>query len=1601
MSNANSSYDGTVALTSGTLQVGAASDALGTGYVDLNGGTIESTVAGGAVLSNAGYTLGNDVTVAGSDGLTFGTGSSSFTLGGGNVLTLSNSGTTIFTTDISGAGAITQTAGTVKLQGSNSYTGATTVSGGTLSVQNVNGLGNGTSDSSGVSVANGATLDFDFNGTLGNSTAAIGLTGSAAITGSGTATVNNAVSLGSSSTLGGTGTLTLGGTVSDGGNGYALTKTGSGTLQLSGANTYTGGTTINAGTLEADSANALSTSGAITVNNSATIGINANATLGNSSTITLNNSAGLEVMGAPGSVNTLNNNITLGANSTATISAQSGTTLILGSSVNGANATPILNLSGTGNIHLVGDIGTTQQVASLTSSAPLTILGSTIETVGDQTYTVSPITLGNDASYISDTGNISFGSGVTIIGAYNLITQSAGTTTFDANVNVATLNATATGGINVASGVTIQTSGAQQYFSPIALTGTTAGTNFTSTAGDVTASSAASITLNGNTLTVSNTGTASDLAGEITDGAGGSGSIVKAGTGTLSIDNALNSYTGGTTVNAGTLNVNNSHALGTSGALTVNGATLALNLGGGTTTFANTSGLTLNNGATLTETDAGIDTVNNAITLSGSQTINSGAGSQLILGTGGINGAGALTLSGPGAITINSNVGTGTALTSITASGPLTLGGITAKTTGAQSYSGAVTLTGATTLTSTGSTISESGSGAIGGSSLTTTSVGGTTLNGANTLTGLTATNTGSGDIDLTNTTSTLDVGNISQAGGGNVAITNTGAMTVDNTAGHQITTDGGNVNLTTLAATNPLTVNGNISTSGGNIDLNAANNDPTNSGYSALVVNSVLNTSTGGAGTPGMLTFGGGAELNGSPNLGGTGQGGNITLQGNGSDITLGTVSFSSAVGFAAVQDITINGAVTTSNGAGLTLTADVNNTGTGGVDITTGGSLNIAGALTINGSSVGGTGPAIDIESGAGTISAGSITLSSGTSNGNIDIGHALTATGAGGITANAGTGNIALAAGLTSGGAVNLNSAVVVSNTPTINAGSNAVNFNSGVSGTTLGLQQAAGGTVTFGGNVNLAGLTTNAAAYNIAFNGTNNTMTNATTFNNAGVVSFANGTNTFTGGLTNTAGTTSVAGSLNTTNNNMTLGAVTLSNDATLNSGSGAISLGNINGGYALSTNSSTGTTLNGAVNTASLSLNGGGTDTIATSTVTTSGSQSYNDAVMLSNDATLTSTGNGTIAFANGASGASQNLTLAGGTGNNTFSLAGNFGVNSLAVTGGSGGNNTLAVQAPNTTWTVTGTNAGNVGGVSGLGSNDVNFTQVQNLTANANNTSNVFTLQGGTLSGSITGGGSNNSLTANSGTNIWNINAANAGSVTGVGGGFTDIQNLSSGTTGDNTFNFSGNGAVTSVAGSVGGNNLMSFVNTINATFTSQTGGYVSGLVSSFSNINNITGNGQSTLQLSAGLQNTVHITGFGAGFFNDPTNFSGFSNMVGQNTTTVTFDTPATPIGPNTYLVNGQVMQFNSVAGFGGQIVAPPIPDNDNNVPIQPIVSNQVVNAIWPANGSSNVAPASVVFQSIGFNPMVSNSIQDITQQQQQLDTALSSLTVNLNCGG
>ncbi|NDA96228.1 MAG: hypothetical protein EBY03_08935, partial [Actinobacteria bacterium] len=118
-------------------------------------------------------------------------------------------------------------------------------------------------------------------------------------------------------------------------------------------------------------------------------------------------------------------------------------------------------------------------------------------------------------------------------------------------------------------------------------------------------------------------------------------------------------------------------------------------------------------------------TASGNITLVADTTIkNSGSGTLVLSGT--INGAQALTITNTGSVTLSGVVGLNTPLTSLSISGPSTLGA-NVTTSGTQTYTGAVTLSAAVTLT--GSTITNSST--ITGATYSLTETGNAVVNGA------------------------------------------------------------------------------------------------------------------------------------------------------------------------------------------------------------------------------------------------------------------------------------------------------------------------------------------------------------------------------------------------------------------------------------------------------------------------------------------------------------------------------------------------------------------------------------------------------------------------------------------------------------------------------------------------------------------------------------------------------------------------------------------------------------------------------------------------------------------------------------------------------
>ena len=169
--------------------------------------------------------------------------------------------TTAFTSsdNISGLQGLTKLGpNTLVLTGTNTYSGGTTVSAGTLEAKYTFAL----SPYGAVTVAQGAVLAVRVGGNEWNSS---GNDDIAALLGRATFSASSALGI---DTTDATTPFTYAGNIS---GIQGLTKLGPNTLILTGSNTYTGSTTISAGTLQMGVANALSNSTPVTIRSGAAL----------------------------------------------------------------------------------------------------------------------------------------------------------------------------------------------------------------------------------------------------------------------------------------------------------------------------------------------------------------------------------------------------------------------------------------------------------------------------------------------------------------------------------------------------------------------------------------------------------------------------------------------------------------------------------------------------------------------------------------------------------------------------------------------------------------------------------------------------------------------------------------------------------------------------------------------------------------------------------------------------------------------------------------------------------------------------------------------------------------------------------------------------------------------------------------------------------------------------------------------------------------------------------------------------------------------------------------------------------------------------------
>jgi autotransporter-associated beta strand protein len=559
----------------------------------------------GLQFTSSGYTLAG----SGQSDQLVPTGVADVNVGSGLTATIS--------APITGPGGLQTTgAGTLILSGSNTYSGGSAVNAGTIGIASNTALG---ASSGAVAMANGTTLQAEGNFGVANN---IGITGIGTVD-----TQNNS--------------LTLSGVISDGTNAGTLAKIGSGTLILSGANSYSGGTNLASGVLQVDAPSVMNgttiTSSAIgtgpltlaggtlqagaayTIANAATISssggtIDANGytftysgAISGSGALTIANSTGA---GSSGMVvlaghntysgaTTIENGATLAAGAANALSASSAITAGTGATLDlGSQDQTIAGLSGSGKVTSASNPNFASGTAVLTIAGG----GHYGGTISDGTSVLTGLAITN-SSTLTLTSTNTYSGGTTVAGGSTLaVTQ--GTL---ANTNYSSIGS---GAATLENGTFQNASGGPLSFSNNFYLGQTATINGNNVSGGTFDTTYGNITISG-----------------VVADATTQGSLAVIGGHTLTLINTgPETYTGATTIGVNsTLALSSLASIATSSGVNDNG------------TFSIAS---LTNGGTSVQS------------LSGNGTVTLGSNTLTVTGNGGnfagaINGGGGLTLNAP------------------------------------------------------------------------------------------------------------------------------------------------------------------------------------------------------------------------------------------------------------------------------------------------------------------------------------------------------------------------------------------------------------------------------------------------------------------------------------------------------------------------------------------------------------------------------------------------------------------------------------------------------------------------------------------------------------------------------------------------------------------------------------------------------------------------------------------------------------------------------------------------------------------------------------------------------------------------------------------
>ncbi|HVU33753.1 MAG TPA: autotransporter-associated beta strand repeat-containing protein [Opitutaceae bacterium] len=1115
----------------------------------------------------------------------------------GNTLTFDGTGNgTNVGGVISGTGAVVKNdVGTATLTAANTYTGGTTINNGTLNANHSAALGTAAVNLAGGTL--GSTNGSSVTNTL-SLTADSGLSGT---TTSGTLTqvganhtlnMTNAVQSGavrlSDTNIAHTltvnvdsGTSTISGAISNGGTAAGgVTKTGSGTLVVSGANSYTGTTTISNGILQLGASDRLSQTGSVSIDSAGTLDLNGfSQKVG---TLTALNGGATIDFGTPGNAN----NFVFG-----TYVAPSSGVLVVNNWESGVD-----KLATTGRSQSVSTIYISGYGAATEAGAT-----SAVGTYGNA-YLLTPsaqqlnVWDGSSSGLWNNRFNWSLNAvpTTTQVAVFDSTGANRTAVSLNANYTVAGVQFGTTAPSYTISGTsTLTLSGAVPYIQQKSDSDQTFNANLA-----LSANSVMDVTGSGNLVLG---GTISGTRNLIKDGLG-DGKLILTGNNTLS---------GGVFINNGivqALKNGNNTVLGTGTTTVSAGATLEL---AGGISLANAMSVVGGglNGAGAIHAVTGSNSLSGTITETADATLSADTGAALILG-GPLTGTNTDTyVTGPGAVTLGA-ITTGNGNLILNSTGTVTLNGA------------ANTFTGLTTVNSGTLVLAKAaGTTAVAGNLLI--NGGAVQLNASNQIANTsTVSLAGSGSLNLNGYSETLDQLNSSSSassvllGGGALTInainnqnsnfagslggTSASSFTIDGTGKVNLSGNNsgfagtfnvtsGTLNVSATAALGSSTV---AVSSGGNFQLQGgitASNSISIVG-SGTSNNGAIENFAGNNALNGTITLTGASAIesdSGILTLGGTvGLGGNtLTVGGSGGTSISGTVTGTGGITKTDAGTLTLSGANTYSGGttvsAGTVRASSNGSLGSAGATVASGATLQLGSGVTVaNGITLNGTGTSNNgaLESVGTSSYTGTLTLASAsrvqsdagmfTLGGTVALGtNALTiggaanttitgsVTGTGGITkVDAGSLTLAGTTGMTGRLTVNAGTATLAatnalasSATLTINNGGGLV-VNSGLSQTIAGLTTTSGATITIGSNATLTVNSSSASSLLSSVGG-------------AGTLAYTGGGNLTLGSGLNVAGTlsfggTTIGGTPTTTlylNGNVNIGTLRITGDTILDFG----------------------------------------------------------------------------------------------------------------------------------------------------------------------------------------------------------------------------------------------------------------------------------------------------------------------------------------------------------------------------------------------------------------------------------------------------------------